>query len=139
MVLTPFLFTLYTSDFKHNSGFSHIQKYSEDTAVVACVQDGQEGEYCNLVEAFSDWSIKNCLLLNTTTTKEMVVDFRRLKLPCQTAFLQREAIKVNRDIQIPWCALGQQIGLVCKHKCSLCERTKLPLLLQEAEIIPVVQ
>lgn len=37
------------------------------------VQDGQMGAYRDLVEAFSDWSSKNCLLLNTTKTKEMVV------------------------------------------------------------------
>lgn len=76
-VLAPFLFTLYTADFKYNSESCHIQKYSDDTAIVACIQNGQESEYRDLIKAFCDWSHRNCLLLNTSKTKEMIVDFRR--------------------------------------------------------------
>jgi len=36
------------------------------------VRGGQEGEYRNLVEAFTDCTKNNCLLLNTTKTKELV-------------------------------------------------------------------
>ena len=43
-VLSPALFTLYTSDFKYNTESCHIQKFSDDTAIVACIRDGQEGE-----------------------------------------------------------------------------------------------
>ena len=53
-VLGPFLFILYTSDFRYNSKSCHIQKYSDDTAVVACVRGGQEREYRYLVESFND-------------------------------------------------------------------------------------
>ena len=49
-VLSPVLFTLYTSDFQHNSGLCHVQKYSDDTAIVGCIKDGMEGEYRSLVE-----------------------------------------------------------------------------------------
>jgi len=83
-VLAPFLFTLYTSDFRYNSKSCHIQKYSKDTAVVACVHGGQEKEYRDLVESFNGWTKNNCLLLNTTKTKELMVDFRRSKTPCQS-------------------------------------------------------
>jgi len=72
-VLVPFLFTLYTSDFWYNSESCHIQKYFDDIfwwAVVACVRGRQEGEYGDLVEAFTNWTKKNCLPLNTTKTKE---------------------------------------------------------------------
>lgn len=65
-VLAPFLFTLHTSDFRHNSESYHIQKHSDDTAIVACVSGGQEGEYRDIVEAFTDCSEKN-----TTKTKEL--------------------------------------------------------------------
>ena len=44
-VLSPFLFSLYTSDFEYNSEACHLQKYCDDTAVVACIRDGQEREY----------------------------------------------------------------------------------------------
>jgi len=46
------------------------------------VSGEQEGEYRDLVEAFTDWTKKNCLLLNTKT-KELVVDFRRSKTPAR--------------------------------------------------------
>ena len=71
-VLAPILFTLYTSDFRNNSKSCHIQKYSDDTAVVACVRGTQQKKYRDLVESINGWSKKNCLLLNTTKTKELV-------------------------------------------------------------------
>ncbi|KAI4880336.1 hypothetical protein NFI96_004093 [Prochilodus magdalenae] len=69
-VLSPFLFTLYTSDFRHNSETCHMQKFSDDTAIVACVRGGQEAEYRNLVEDFVAWCHSNNLLLNTSKAKE---------------------------------------------------------------------
>lgn len=58
-VLIAFLFTLYRSDCRYNSESCHIQKYSNDTAVVACVSGGQQGVYRDLVETFTDVSKKN--------------------------------------------------------------------------------
>ncbi|XP_055493496.1 uncharacterized protein LOC129698391 isoform X1 [Leucoraja erinacea] len=78
-VLAPFLFTLYTTDFNYKSDTCHVQKYSDDTAIMVCVRNGQEEEYRN----FCAWSEENCLILNTTKTKEMVVNFGRSKLPLQ--------------------------------------------------------
>ncbi|KAI4874405.1 hypothetical protein NFI96_007552 [Prochilodus magdalenae] len=74
-VLSPFLFTLYTSDFKYNSESCHMPKFSDDTAIVACVSGGQEAEYKNLVEDFVAWCHKNNLLLNTSKTKEIQPGF----------------------------------------------------------------
>jgi len=42
-----------------NSESCHIQKYSDDTAVVACVCSGQEKEHRDLVESFNGWTKKN--------------------------------------------------------------------------------
>ena len=41
-VLSPVLFTLYTSDFCYNTVSCHMQKYSNDTAIVGC-QGGAGG------------------------------------------------------------------------------------------------
>jgi len=62
-----------------------------------CVVD-RRGEYRDLVEAFTDWIKKNCLVLNTTKTKELVVDFRRSKTPCQSACIEEIDCAV---LQIP--------------------------------------
>ena len=56
-----------------------MQKFSDDTAIVACVQGGQEEEYRNLVKNFVEWCRRNNLLLNTSKTKEMVVDLHRAR------------------------------------------------------------
>ena len=45
------------------------------------MRKAHEGEYRDLVKAFTDWSEKNVLLLKTTRTKEMEVDFRKSKPP----------------------------------------------------------
>ena len=46
---------------------------------MACIRNGQESEYRDLIKAFSDWSHNNCLILNNSKTKEMILDFRRFK------------------------------------------------------------
>ncbi|KAG5274935.1 hypothetical protein AALO_G00141800 [Alosa alosa] len=73
-VLSPVLFTLYTSDFCYTES-CHMQKFSDDTAIVGCIRNGQEEEYRSLVEDFVQWCKLNHLQLNTSKTKEMVVDF----------------------------------------------------------------
>ena len=80
-VLSPFLFTTYTADFKYRTESCHLQKFSDDTAIVGRVEGGGEEEYRNLVGNFVKWCGENHLQLNVTKTKEMVVDFRRNKPP----------------------------------------------------------
>ncbi|XP_076602405.1 nectin-1 isoform X3 [Chaetodon auriga] len=67
-VLSPFLFTLYTSDFQYNSSSCHLQKFSDDSAVVGCMKDGREEEYRAVVDNFVEWSGRNHLLLNAAKT-----------------------------------------------------------------------
>ncbi|KAI3367896.1 hypothetical protein L3Q82_026726, partial [Scortum barcoo] len=76
-VLAPLLFTLYTSDFFYNSELCHIQKYADDTAIVGCIRDDREEEYRRLVGDFAAWCHTNHLQLNTSKTKELVIDFGR--------------------------------------------------------------
>lgn len=52
-VLAPSPLVLYTSDLKYTVTLTCC-KYSNDTTIVAHVQNGQEGEYRDLVESFSD-------------------------------------------------------------------------------------
>ncbi|KAM3860001.1 uncharacterized protein ACN63O_016557 [Diretmus argenteus] len=71
-VFSPVLFILYTSDFCYNTESCHMQKFLDDTAIVGCIRDGQEGEYRSLVEDFVQWCKLNHLQLNTAKTKEMM-------------------------------------------------------------------
>lgn len=76
-VLSPLLFTLYTSDFQYNTEGCHLQKFSDDSAIVGCIKGGDDLEYRMAVNSFVDWCELNQLKLNIQKTKELVVDLRR--------------------------------------------------------------
>ncbi|XP_049911756.1 uncharacterized protein LOC126397200 [Epinephelus moara] len=80
-VLSPFLFTLYTTDFSYQTESCHLQKFSDDSAIVGCISKGEEAEYRAVVNNFVSWCELNHLQLNTTKTKELVVDLRRTRTP----------------------------------------------------------
>merc|ERR1712035_43413 len=92
-VLSPFLFTLYTSDFQYNSESCHLQKYSDDSAIVGCISDGQEAEYRELIGQFVKWCSNNHLILNINKTKEMIVDFRRNKITQSSVVILGEEVQ----------------------------------------------
>ncbi|TWW54637.1 hypothetical protein D4764_0220180 [Takifugu flavidus] len=58
-VLAPFLFTLYTVEFTYCSSSCQLQKFSDDSAAVGLITDGDDGEYRGLIEDFVDWSLRN--------------------------------------------------------------------------------
>jgi hypothetical protein len=76
-VLAPFLFTLYTADFRHNSDKCFLQKFSDDSAIVGLITEDDDAEYRELTQNFVDWCQRNHLRINAGKTREMVVDFRR--------------------------------------------------------------
>ena len=55
-VLSPFLYTIYTSDFTFNSGTCHLQKFSDDSFIMGCISDDREDEYRGVVEGVVRWS-----------------------------------------------------------------------------------
>ncbi|KAI3356779.1 hypothetical protein L3Q82_003318 [Scortum barcoo] len=76
-VLSPFLFTLYTSDFTYSTDSFHQQNFSDYIAIVGCVSEGNDCEYRKLIMDFVDWCELNHLQVNASKTKEMVIDFSR--------------------------------------------------------------
>ncbi|XP_051807248.1 uncharacterized protein LOC127534909 [Acanthochromis polyacanthus] len=93
-VLSPVLFTLYTSDFQSNTELCHVQKFADDTAIVGCIRSGQEEEYRKLIQDFVKWCDSNHLLLNTTKTREMVVDFRRPRPHPEPVMIKGDRVEV---------------------------------------------
>ncbi|KAI3352929.1 hypothetical protein L3Q82_019492 [Scortum barcoo] len=69
--------TLYTSDFTYSMDSCHLQKFSDDTAIVGCVSEGNDCEYRKVIMDFVDWCELNHLQVNASKTKEMVIDFSR--------------------------------------------------------------
>lgn len=75
-VLSPILFTLYTSDCKTTDVNSKLFKYADDTALVSlCINN--DAKYRDEVRAFSSWCSDNHLIINVNKTKEMIVDYSR--------------------------------------------------------------
>ena len=46
---------LTSSDFYYNMESCHMQRFSDDTAVVGCIGNGHEDECRNLVDVFVQW------------------------------------------------------------------------------------
>ena len=73
-----------------------MQRHSDNTVIVGCIKDGQEGEYRSLVKDFMMWCRFNHLQLNASKTKEMVVDFRRKKPHLQPVSIEEADVDVVR-------------------------------------------
>ena len=76
-VLSPLLYSLYTYDCTPAHSSNSIIKFADDTTIVGLISGGDESEYRNEVERLAGWCTDNNLALNTSKTKELIVDFRR--------------------------------------------------------------
>ena len=73
-VLSPLLFTLYTSDCSCASNSCQLMKCADNTALIGrCIND--DNDYGNEVTRFSEWCSDNYLHLNVSKTKELIIDF----------------------------------------------------------------
>ncbi len=78
-VLSPFLYSLFTHDCLPMYGSNSIIKFADDTTVIGLISDTDESDYRAEVEHLAAWCADNNLLLNTSKTKELIVDFRKEK------------------------------------------------------------
>ena len=89
-VLSPLLYSLYTYDCEPTKPYrpvskpstptpsgNYIIKFADDTTVVGLISEGDESAYRAEVEELTGWCTDNNLALNTSKTKELVVDYRR--------------------------------------------------------------
>ncbi len=53
-----------------------IIKFADDTVVLGLISNNDETTYLNEVERLTSWCQDNCLSLNVSKTKELIVDFR---------------------------------------------------------------
>ncbi|KAL0151264.1 hypothetical protein M9458_053455 [Cirrhinus mrigala] len=112
-VLSPFLFTLYTTDFNYRTETCHLQKFSDDSAVVGCITGGDEREYRAVVDKFVTWSESNHLLLNVTKTRELVVDLRSTKAPVTPTSIKGVSVEVVEEYKY--------LGVYLDHKLDWCK------------------
>ncbi len=76
-VLSPLLYSLYTHDCVSSHSSTSIVKFSDDTVVLDLISNNDETAYLDEVERLTSWCQDNCLSLNVSKTKELMVDFRK--------------------------------------------------------------
>ncbi len=54
-----------------------IIKFADDTVFLGLISNNDETTYLDEVERFTSWCQDNCLSLNVSKTKELMVDFRK--------------------------------------------------------------
>ncbi len=76
-VLRPLLYSLYTHDCVSSHSSTSIVKFADDTVVLGLVSNNDEAANLHEVERLTSWCQDNCLSLNVSKTKELIVDFRK--------------------------------------------------------------
>ncbi len=76
-VLSPLLYSLYTHDCVSSHSSTSIVKFADDTVVLGLINKNDEAAYLDEVERLISWCQDNCLSLNVSKTKELIVDFRK--------------------------------------------------------------
>ncbi len=76
-VLSPLLYSLYTHDCVSSHSSTSIIKFADDTVVLGLINNNDEAAYLEEVESLTSWYQDNCLSLNVSKTKELIVDFRK--------------------------------------------------------------
>ena len=92
-VLSPALFTLYTSDFRCTARDTLQVKFSDDTLLTGLITTSENSYRC-AVEKLVSWCNDSHLLLNVTKTKEIVVDFRRDPPPPRPLVINGEEVEI---------------------------------------------
>ena len=98
-VLSPLLYTLYThycSNAHHSNTFV---KFAADTTVERLISRGDESDYRDEAERLAEWCGVNNLLLNTSKTKELIVDFRRKKTDIQPLLIGGTCVERVSDFR----------------------------------------
>ena len=92
-VLSPALFTLYTSHCRCTARDTLQVKFSDDTSLTGLITTSENSYRC-AVEKFVGWCNDNHLLLNVSKTKEIVVDFRRDPPPPRPLVINGEEVEI---------------------------------------------
>lgn len=73
--LSPLLFTMYTDSLRSSCQNVEVLKYADDTAIVGLISKEDEKDYREKVNNTMEWCRQHNLVINTTKTKEIIVNF----------------------------------------------------------------
>ena len=86
-VLSPLLFSLFTYDCSACDPNSRLIKFADDTTVSGLILKEDESGYRREVDLLTKWCSDNNLILNVNKTKELIVDFRKIKNTKEPLFI----------------------------------------------------
>ena len=92
-VLSPLLYTLYTTDCRPAHPSNTIVKFADDTTVVGLITGEDESAYRDEVLKLSEWCLANNLFLNITKTKEIILDFRKHRLDPPPLYIHGDRVE----------------------------------------------
>ena len=116
-VLSPILFTLYTNDCRSSHGSVKLFKFSDDSTLEGLISNGDESSYMEEVSKLVQWCDTNSLELNVSKTKEMIIDFRRVKSTIAPLIIKDQEV----DIVDTFKFLGSTISNDLKWEANTSE------------------
>ena len=115
-VLSPYLFSLYTSDYRDNHEFNTLVKYADDTFLLSLIIDYMDTHFSEATFNFVDWCKNNFLDLNVPKTKEMTIDFRKNSIDPDPIIIENE--------QVEKVDVFKYLGSFIDNKLNWAENTK---------------
>ncbi|KAG1663833.1 Patj [Nymphon striatum] len=104
----PFLFILYTSDYRSSDESCPIIKFADDTALIGLIKNDNDDTYCNLIQEFIKYAEQNFLEINISKTKELLIDFRRNSIePC---------LVIIKNLQVERTSTYKYLGVIFNNK-----------------------
>lgn len=113
-VLSPRLFTLYTSNCIAMYPSNVIITFTDDTTIVGLISGEDETDYMDEVNKLTSWSSVNNLPLNTSKTKGMILDFWRGRADPAPPHINGDRVERVHSI----CFLGMQISEVLSRTAN---------------------
>lgn len=109
-VLSPLLYSLFTSDCSPIHPTRTIVKFNDDTTIVGLKSDNSEKAYRKEIQDYTALCSYNHLDLNISKTKEIILDFRKSKPTEQSAlWIHGEEVEsfkflgLHISADLTWC------------------------------------
>ena len=75
--MSPLLYSLYSHGCVATYSSNLLVKFADDATVIGLLTDDNEEDYRRDIHNLTQWCQENNLTLNTSKTKELIVDYRR--------------------------------------------------------------
>ena len=118
-MLSPLFYTLYTNDCIPSHPSNTIIKFADDTTVVGLISGGDETAYREEVQRLSTRCAENNLILNTSKTKELIIDRRRNKPDIQSIYMNRESVERVSDFRFLGIHIQQHLTWTINTKALM--------------------